>query len=498
MKELSAKSGLNQNIINQINNIFAKYPQIKKVMLYGSRAKGNYKKGSDIDLSMFGEDLTYKIQLDVFDDLDELLLPYTIDLSVFDYLDNANLRDHIERVGVVFYEREIGGLPKGWEIKKLDDLCQIELGKTPYRGNKSFWDTEKVTSNVWLSIADMLHTDGDVVSDSKEYITDKATKVSKIVKKGTLLLSFKLTLGRLAFAGKDLFTNEAIAALTIKDEKVIDKYFLYQFLSLFNWDAASEGDVKVKGKTLNKAKLKQIEVSYPKSLPEQQRIVAILDQAFLAINKAKANAEANLKNAKELFESYLQGVFENKGEGWEEKTLNEISENLDSKRIPITKNVRNEGSIPYYGASGIVDYVADYLFDEDLLCVSEDGANLLARTYPIAFSISGKAWVNNHAHVLRFKNMVSQKFVELYLNSIKLNDFVSGMAQPKLNQTMLNKIPIPHPPLKEQQTIVQKLDALSAETKKLEAIYNQKINDLEELKKSVLEKAFAGQLIMDN
>ena len=110
-----------------------------------------------------------------------------------------------------------------------------------------------------------------------------------------------------------------------------------------------------------------------------------------------------------------QGDVMNLPKDWEIKRLNEICENLDNKRVPITKNVRNEGSIPYYGASGIVDYVADYLFDEDLLCISEDGANLLARTYPIAFSISGKTWVNNHAHVLRFKNMVSQKFVELYL-----------------------------------------------------------------------------------
>src|SRR5690606_7652496 len=181
-------------------------------------------------------------------------------------------------------------MKQGWEIKRLDDLCQIELGKTPYRADKSFWDTEKKTDNVWLSIADLLNTDGDVVSDSKEYITDKAAKISKVVKKGTLLLSFKLTLGRLAYAGRDLYTNEAIAALSIKDEKIIDKYFLYQFLSLYDWNAATEGDVKVNGKTLNKAKLKEIEVHFPKSLPEQQRIVSILDKAFAAIAKAKANA----------------------------------------------------------------------------------------------------------------------------------------------------------------------------------------------------------------
>ena len=155
-------------------------------------------------------------------------------------------------------------MKQSWEMKRLGELCQIELGKTPYRGDKSNWDTEKETENVWLSIADLLNTDGNFVSDSKEYITDKASNISKVVTGGTLLLSFKLTLGRLAFAGKDLYTNEAIAALTIRNEKEIDKYFLYYFLSWFDWNAAAEGDVKVKGKTLNKAKLKKIEVQLPK------------------------------------------------------------------------------------------------------------------------------------------------------------------------------------------------------------------------------------------
>ena len=382
---------------------------------------------------------------------------------------------------------------KGWERIRLDELCQIELGKTPYRGNKSFWDTGKESKNVWLSIADMLNTEGNFVMDSKEYITDNAAKISKIVKKGTLLLSFKLTLGRLAFAGRDLFTNEAIAALAIKNEKVIDKYFLYHFLSFFDWNSASEGDVKVKGKTLNKAKLKEIIIPLP-PLSEQQEIVSILDDAFESIERAKSNAEQNLKNAKELLKSYIEDLFQNVNSKWELKTLNEISENLDSKRVPITKNVRSEGLIPYYGASGIVDYVAEYLFNEDLLCVSEDGANLLARTYPIAFSISGKTCVNNHAHVLKFKNLDTQKFVEIYLNSIKIDDYVSGMAQPKLNQAMLNKIPITYPPIDEQKSIVNKIEVLSIETKRLESIYQQKLKDLEELKKSILQKAFNGEL----
>ncbi|MEA3464575.1 MAG: restriction endonuclease subunit S [Thermodesulfobacteriota bacterium] len=144
--------------------------------------------------------------------------------------------------------------------------------------------------------------------------------------------------------------------------------------------------------------------------------------------------------------------------GWEDKQLGVVCENLDSKRVPITKSKRLSGSIPYYGASGVVDHVADYLFDENLLLVSEDGANLLARTYPIAFAISGKTWVNNHAHVLRFEDMDSQQFIEYYLNFITLEPYVSGMAQPKLNQKSLNAIIVPFPPLPEQKRIVAILD----------------------------------------
>jgi type I restriction enzyme S subunit len=173
-------------------------------------------------------------------------------------------------------------------------------------------------------------------------------------------------------------------------------------------------------------------------------------------------------------------------EGWEIKKLGEVCENLDSKRIPITQSKRTKGDIPYYGASGIVDYVSDFIFDEDLLCVSEDGANLLARTYPIAFSISGKTWVNNHAHVLRFKNFSTQKFVEIYLNSIRVDNYVSGMAQPKLNQAMLNKIPIPVPPLPEQQRIVSVLDEAFAAIAKAKANAEQNLRNAKELFESYL------------
>jgi len=164
---------------------------------------------------------------------------------------------------------------------------------------------------------------------------------------------------------------------------------------------------------------------------------------------------------------------------WVISSLNEICENMDSRRIPITERDRKKGSTPYYGASGIVDYVDGYIFDEVLLCVSEDGANLVARTYPIAFSISGETWVNNHAHVLRFQNKNAQVMVENYLNSISLEDFLTGMAQPKLNRAKLDIIPMPLPPdNKEQNEIANCLssidDLINEQAQKIEALHLHK------------------------
>ena len=272
----------------------------------------------------------------------------------------------------------------------------------------------------------------------------------------------------------------------------LDKQFLTYFL-----ETKVEESLRISAgaaqPNLSTEQIKSFSIPFPE-VAEQKRIVSILDEAFSAIAKAKENAEKNLLSARELFESYLNRVFTQQGPGWQEKTLPDISENLDRQRKPITKSKREPGKIPYYGASGVVDHVKDFLFDEDLLLISEDGANLLARTYPIAFSASGKTWVNNHAHVLRFDDFTTQRFIEFYLNSISLEPWVSGMAQPKLNQTKLNTIPVPTAPPGEQVRVVELLEVLQAEAKRLETIYTQKLANLDELKQSLLQKAFTGQL----
>jgi len=176
-------------------------------------------------------------------------------------------------------------------------------------------------------------------------------------------------------------------------------------------------------------------------------------------------------------------------EGWENKKLPEISENLDSLRKPVTKKNRTAGIYPYYGASGIVDYVDDYLFDEDLLCISEDGANLLMRTYPIAFPISGKVWVNNHAHVLRFKNVATQKYVEYFFAGLKLDKYITGAAQPKLTQKALNNIIINIPTsIDEQQSIVDYLDSVFAKIDVMKVNAEKALNEAKALFQKTLEE----------
>ena len=168
-------------------------------------------------------------------------------------------------------------------------------------------------------------------------------------------------------------------------------------------------------------------------------------------------------------------------ESWERIKLGELySKNLSSVRVPITKSKRKTGKYPYYGASGIVDYVEDYLFNEKILLISEDGANLISRNTPIAFSVEGKVWVNNHAHVIKFDNYITQLYVENYINMIDISKYVTGSAQPKLNQQNLNTIQIALPNIEEQTFIVNQIQEerkIVEGNKQLIEIYSKKIED---------------------
>jgi hypothetical protein len=155
---------------------------------------------------------------------------------------------------------------------------------------------------------------------------------------------------------------------------------------------------------------------------------------------------------------------------WTWVRFGEIMDNRDGERIPVSKEERETKAktYDYYGASGIIDKIDHYLFDKPLLLIGEDGANLINRSTPIAFIARGKYWVNNHAHVLDGISEDFLQFIELHINAINLEKYVTGSAQPKMNQAKMNSIPIALPPLAEQRRIVAKVEQLMALINQLE------------------------------
>ena len=379
-------------------------------------------------------------------------------------------------------------MKKGWETKRLGEVCEVIGGGTPAKNNAAFY----TGAIPWATVRDMRQ---DEITETEFRITKEAVRSSatNIVPAGNVVIATRVGLGKICLLGQDTAINQDLRGIIPRDEKSLTSRYLFWWFKSIAKEIVAEG----KGATVQGVKLpfvKSLPIPVP-PLPEQRRIVGLLDEAFAAIATAKANAEKNLQNAREIFESHLNEVFAKKGEGWVVTTLDKISTNLDSRRVPITKNVRSSGEYPYYGASGIVDHVADYIFEGDNLLVSEDGANLLARSTPIAFSVSGKYWVNNHAHILHFENIATQRFAELYLESIKLDEYITGAAQPKLNQKALNSIPILIPRFVETQAkIVASIKSLQEETQRLSAIYSRKLAALEELKQALLHRAFSGEL----
>ena len=412
----------------------------------------------------------------------------------------------------------------GWQTKKLGELCEIELGKTPARANNSFWDERRETGNVWLSIADLLKAEDNFVVDSKEYVSDKGAAICKLVPQGTLLVSFKLTLGRLAFAGRDLFTNEAIAALSIFNERELSKEFLFYFLHFFDWVKAAENDVKLKGMTLNKAKLKEMLVYFP-SPSEQQRIVGILDAAFDGIATAKANAEQNLQNARALFESHLQSVFTQRGEEWVEKPLSAVCDlqngyafkSGDYIESSSTLNIRMSSIRPggsfdsehnqrFLPDSYAKEYASFLLKEGDLIIAMTDmaGDPKILGVPTLVSNLNGRNFLMNQrvGKLFGFSDNVRVPYLRYFLASPLIKGYYkskgAGGLQINISKGDILSAQIPIPGIAKQDRIVDQLDELSEETQRLESLYQRKLAALDELKKSLLHRAFNGQLTIDN
>ncbi|MDM1708444.1 restriction endonuclease subunit S [Thiopseudomonas alkaliphila] len=370
-----------------------------------------------------------------------------------------------------YMEKLLDGVEVEW--KPLEEV--IHSLKTGLNPRQNFQLNTSDAQGYYVTVREI--QDGKIVFlDKTDRVNDRALELingRSNLEVGDILFSGTGTVGRTAvIEEKPANWNIKEGVYTIKP---IQEKILPRFLShlLNSSEIVKDYSKKIVGNpvvSLPMGELKKLLIPIPcpdnpeKSLEIQAEIVRILD-AFTAMT-AELTAELNMR--KKQYNYYRDKLLSFEEGDVEWKTLGDLAENLDSKRKPITSGLREAGEIPYYGASGIVDYVKDYIFDGDYLLVSEDGANLLARNTPIAFSISGKTWVNNHAHVLKFETYSERKYVEYYLNSIDLTPYISGAAQPKLNKKNLECIKIPNPALKEKARIVailDKFDALSCSIK---------------------------------
>jgi type I restriction enzyme S subunit len=184
-------------------------------------------------------------------------------------------------------------------------------------------------------------------------------------------------------------------------------------------------------------------------------------------------------------------------ESWAWTSVGFITKNFDGCRVPVkaAERARKQGPYPYYGASGIIDSVDDYLFDGDYLLIAEDGANLVYRSTPIAFRAFGKFWVNNHAHVVQTWGAAPLAYLEAHLNGTDLQDSITGSAQPKLTQKAMNAIPVSFPPLEEQHEIVRRVEALFKLADAIEKRVAAAATRAEKLTQAILAKAFRGELV---
>lgn len=398
-------------------------------------------------------------------------------------------------------EKQKMNLPKGWEMKKLDEVCTIIAGQSP---QGKYYNTTG---------------EGLAFYQGKKLFTDKyidapqkwTTKITKEAIGNDILMSVRAPVGPINFATQKICIGRGLAA--IRANEFIDKEFLYNFLTKHENEII--GNSGAVFNSINKTQIGAIQIPLP-PLPEQKRIVAILDKAFASIDKAQANAEQNLINSKEVFESYLQSVFTStssatdSGEDWAECELNDHVNFIDYRgrtpkktksgiRLITAKNIKKgflqispeefiaEADYDSWMTRGIPNY-GDVLFTTEAPLANVAQLNL---TEKVAFA----------QRTIVFQpdaKVINQTFLKYLLISKPIQELIiskgTGATVKGIKSRLLKKIPIAYPSIDRQIDIVKKLDVLSSETNKLERNYQSKIENLEELKKSILQKAFKGEL----
>ncbi len=390
-------------------------------------------------------------------------------------------------------------LPKGWATATVGELAEV----VQY-GSSAKTEAEGGGVPV-LRMGNIV--DGKLDLSNLKYLPEKHYEFPDLIlKSGDLLFnrtnSLELVGKSAVYKGEPSRCSFASYLIRLRLSHAYKPELLAAFLNSprgRQW-AREVATAQVGQANVNGTKLQALEIPVPPR-SEQDRIVKEIETQF---SRLDAGVEA-LKRVQAQLKRYRASVLRAACEGrlvptdgiWTTKSFGEITENFDGRRVPVKAKDRAErqGDYPYYGASGIIDRVDDFLFDGDFLLVAEDGANLLSRSTPIAFPASGKFWVNNHAHVVRPVPSVSIKFLELALNALDLKFAVTGSAQPKLTQAALNRIEIALPPEDEQLRIVGEVERLLSGADQVVTAVRANLKRADAMKRAMLREAFDGRLV---
>ncbi len=370
---------------------------------------------------------------------------------------------------------------KTWQEKILGELCEVGAGNSAPQKEECF----KNGTYPFIRTADVGKIHFGCINTSNDLLNEIGIKGLKLFPKETILIPK---------SGASTYLNHRVMMLcdgyvvshlaTVKsDNTILNSKFLLYYLSLIDSkDLIQDQNYP----SLNLPTIKGIIINYP-PLQEQERIVGILDKVFENIEQAKKNAEQNLQNAKNLFDSELENIFTGNIEDWEKLNVGEIIKLEYGKALPYSDRCNN-GENPVYGANGIKDRTNKYLYDKPSIIVGRKGS-VGELNY-----VESKFWALDVTYYVKFdENQYNLNFLYYLLKRLKLQTLARGV-KPGLNRNEVYNLNVAIPKINTQQQIVEKLDKLQEQVKSLEAIYEQKIKDLEELKQSILQKAFNGEL----
>ena len=399
---------------------------------------------------------------------------------------------------------EFEHLPKNWEIKKLGEATTIIMGQSP---PSDTYNSEKIGLPFFQGKAEF--------TDISPIAVKWCSSPKKIAIPNDILLSVRAPVGATNVADVECSIGRGLAIVRFDNWK-----YLFYFLRSIEKQLDNKG-TGTTFKAISGEVLRETPFPIP-PLSEQQSIVQKIEELFSELDKSIENLKTAQQQIKTYRQSVLKSAFEGKltskkedenlmmvaepnleygkyklPAGWKWNFIGDLTISFDGKRIPLSKEVRakRKGNFRYYGATTIVDYIDDFIFDGKYILIGEDGANLLSKSKPLSFIVEGKFWVNNHAHILQTKEILNLEYFNYYFNSLNLNEFITGTAQPKLTQNNLKKIKIPFPELFEQIEIVNELDSRFSVADKLEESINQSLLQAETLRQSILKRAFEGKLI---